>query len=193
MCICFMILLDPFVSVWLGAQYIIEKSVTAALVFNIFVGGLNFPFYTFRVTSGIFAPMKYYYVSYAVVNIVLSIVLGSQFGLAGVFAATFFARLICVEWKEGKVVFGDILQYKFSQFLLKYSASVGVLLVTYCVVQFVVDLVRIEGWGGLFIKAIICFLTVNMAFCVIFAKTKAFKGLHKKAKNLFLGIQIKFR
>lgn len=184
-CICFMVLLDPFITVWLGAQYLIEKTVTAALVFNIFVSGLNFPFYTFRVTSGIFDPMKYHYVAYAAANVVLSIILGAQFGLAGIFVATFVARLICVEWKEGKVVFGDILQYKFQQFILQYGFSIIILFLIYCIVQFVVDLVQIEGWGGLFIKAIICFLMVNMVFCITFVKTKAFMGLLQKAKNLF--------
>ena len=83
--ICLMVLLDPLVSVWIGKQYIIAKPLAAALILITYVSGLNFPFYTFRVTSGMFEPMKYNYVLFAAVNVGLSIVFGRWLGPVGVF------------------------------------------------------------------------------------------------------------
>lgn len=186
-CICLMVLIDPFILVWLGEKYLINKPISVALIFNIFVSGLNFPFYTFRTTSGIFDPMKYNYVLYAATNIVLSIVLGSCFGLEGIFIATVIARLICAEWKEGRIVYRDILRFKFCKYILHYGISVSMLILVYFIVQFAVDLVRLEGWGGLIVKAIVCFCSINIIFIIAFSKSKAFKGLLQKAKKLFVG------
>ena len=185
-CVCFMVLLDPLITVWLGAQYLIDKTVTAALVFNIFVCGINFPFYTFRITHGIFEPMKYNYVVSAATNVVLSIFLGAHFGLAGVFLATGFARIICVEWKEGRIVFREILQQSFLKYFAQYGFSLVFLFATYCVTQFIVNFIPIVGWYGLILKAIISVAIINVLFCIAFMRTKAFEGLWKKAKSLLV-------
>ena len=183
-CICLMVLIDPFIIVWLGEQYLIEKPIAAALIFIVYVSGLNFPFYTFRVTSGIFDPMKYNYVLYAAVNIVLSIAFGWWIGLVGVFMATFISRIICAEFKEGKIVFKDILQFSFFKYLLLYAGSALMLAFTYAVTQYVTNLVPLDGWGGLVAKAFVCAALINLIFLLAFFKTNAFKGLLQKAKNI---------
>ena len=183
-CICLMVLIDPFIMVWLGEQYLIEKPITTALIFIVYVSGLNFPFYTFRITGGIFDPMKYNYVLYAAVNIVLSIALGWWIGLVGVFMATFISRIICAEFKEGKIVFKDILQFSFFKYLLLYVGSALMLAFTYAVTQYVTNLVPLDGWGGLVAKAFVCAALINLIFLLSFFKTNAFKGLLQKAKNI---------
>lgn len=181
--ICLMVLLDPLVSVWIGEQYIIEKPLAAALILVTYVSGLNFPFYTFRVTSGMFDPMKYNYVLFAVANVVLSIVFGYWLGPVGVFLATTVSRLICSELKEGRIVFKDILQYSFSKYLLLYGGSAIMLLVTYIVTQVVTNLVALDGWIGLFAKTATCVVVVNLVLLLALFKTKAFKGLVQKGKS----------
>lgn len=181
--ICLMVLLDPLVSVWIGKQYIIAKPLAAALILITYVSGLNFPFYTFRVTSGMFEPMKYNYVLFAAVNVGLSIVFGRWLGPVGVFLATTVSRLICSELKEGKIVFKDILQYGFSKYLLLYGGSALILVATYVSAQVVTNLVALDGWIGLFAKTATCVVVVNLVLLLVFFKTKAFKGLVQKGKS----------
>ena len=183
-CICLMVLIDPFITVWLGEQYLVEKPIAAALIFIVYVSGLNFPFYTFRITSGIFDPMKYNYVLFAATNILLSIALGSWIGLLGIYAATFISRIICAEFKEGKIVFKDILQFSFFKYLLLYGGSALMLALTYVITQHITNLVPLDGWGGLFVKAFVCAALINLIFLLAFFRTNAFKGLLQKAKSI---------
>ena len=57
---------------------------------------------------GIFKEVQYVNLVAAVLNIILSIILGYAIGVAGVIVATAVSRLLTSFWYEGKVVFNKL-------------------------------------------------------------------------------------
>lgn len=177
-------MLSPLVTIWLGSDYVIETSVVVALVSIIYVNGLNFPFYSFRVTCGLFEPLKYNYVIFALSNIAVSIVLGIKFGLTGIYAATVITRLLTTEFKEGIVVYTRILNKRKALYFLKYFGFAALHIATFAVTKTVVELIPMDGWAGWIVKCIACSIFVNLLYAFAFFRTKAFRGLVQKGRKL---------
>ena len=61
-CVCIVVLAQPFIEIWIGKQYLLSYAVLIQLVLGIYVGGINYPIYSFRTTMGYFKEVKYVYV-----------------------------------------------------------------------------------------------------------------------------------
>jgi len=184
LCIGLITMLSPLVTVWLGKEFIVNNYVVIALVAIVYVSGLNFPFYSFRVTHGMFEPMKYNYLYFGILNVVLSIVFGKRYGLLGVYAATTFSRLVAAELKEGFIVYRKILNLPFRQYITKYVFS-AILMFSVCMLTWkVVELIPLNGWSSLILRAVFCLILINVVYVLAFFKTKAFRELSKKFKKI---------
>lgn len=184
--ICLLVLLNPFISVWLGDRYFVNLSTVFALVLITYVSGMNFPTYTFRVTSGLFDEIKYNYVLFAITNILLSIILGIKLGLAGVYFATIISRIACVEIKEAKIVCKKVLNISLLKFLMKYTLSFALVVVSYLFINNIIKLITLNGIVGFVLKAITCVFLVNGIFIIMFFRTKEFRALLNRANSIFI-------
>lgn len=80
----------------------------------------------FRETTGLFTQTKYAMTAAAIVNILLSVVLGKWMGLGGIIIATALAKLLTIFWYEPRVLFREVFKcgqikywiYIFKQLLL---------------------------------------------------------------------------
>lgn len=102
--ICLVILLNPFVTLWLGEKYVLSESIICVLTLNFFVQGYMNTLWTFRSTLGLFNQGWFRPVIVAAVNIVASIILGIKFGTIGVLFATFLARASINIWFDPWII-----------------------------------------------------------------------------------------
>ena len=184
LCICLMTMLTPLIEVWLGESYVMDQYVVIALVMIIYVSGLNFPFYSFRVTCGMFEEMKYNYVLFAILNVILSVALGKWLGLVGVYAATIASRLTAAEFKEGLIVYRRILKRSVLQYFSRYMSLLMLMILAYVLTNKVVASIAIGGWSGFFLKGIVCIILINLVYIAVFFRTREFRALLQKGKSL---------
>ena len=183
-CVCLVVLLTPFITVWLGEDFVIDLKTVIALVAILYVSGINFPYYTFRITCGLFDSVKYNYVMFAVCNVILSIFLGVHYGLVGVYAATSISRLMTVELREGKIVFEQILGLKYIDYIKQYFGSLILVSLASTIAMLLTSLVVLSGWIGLIFKGIVCAISVNIFFWIIFRNTLEYKNVRKRMLQL---------
>ncbi len=77
--------MEPFIKVWIGSEYLLSFGVLIALVINFYFQGMRKTCNTFKEAAGIFYEDRYVAVLESIVNIVASIVFIKIFGLIGVF------------------------------------------------------------------------------------------------------------
>jgi len=123
--ISFFLLFGDLISIWLGPKYVLEPIVVFAIAFNFYISNVANPVWMFRETMGLFTKVKYLLLSTAIVNLVLSIVLGKLLGIAGILLATAASRMLTHIWYEPKILFheklgGGLRRYWGTQF--KYLA-----------------------------------------------------------------------
>lgn len=183
-CVCLAVLIQPFITLWIGDSFLLDFSTVLSLVFIVYVGGMNYPIYVFRTTKGYFKEVQYIYILSAITNIVLSIVLGIRLGVLGVFTATWLSKLILPEVWDSYYTYKKILEKKHSLYFIRYAIFLGVLAINFALCKLAVSLIPNPGVLGFTFKCLICIL-VNIVFnIIIFFKTKEFKTLFIRMTQL---------
>ena len=177
-------LANSFVQLWVGSNYLVPQGVVLALVLITYISGVNFPAYTYQSTLGMFDKMKIPYVLFAVFNILLSILLGKNWGLFGVYIATSITRLCTSEVSSGYYVYRYGLKLSPLKYLKKYVIYFLILILNILVTDYAVSLVQIAGIIGFSIKVVTCTVVCNAIYFVCFFRTTEFRNLLIRAKGL---------
>ena len=91
-CVCgFTFLIQDFIRLWLGNKYILSNEVLIAIIINFYLGIILLPIWVYREATGLYQQTKYVMVLTAIINLVLSIVMGKVIGLAGILFASAIA------------------------------------------------------------------------------------------------------
>ena len=126
-------LLDPFVQIWAGGRFVLGLPVSIAIAINFFVAGYMNTLWVFRSTLGLFKQGKFRPILVAILNIVLSIVLGNLWGVFGVLFATFLSRASISLWYDPLILhkygFGISCKPFFIRYLKRILLLMAVLLV----------------------------------------------------------------
>ncbi|WP_051411518.1 lipopolysaccharide biosynthesis protein [Ruminococcus flavefaciens] len=96
---------QPFITIWIGQEHVMNYSWVIVITLNMFLATIMNPVWLFRETMGLFKQVRFILLITAGLNIVFSIILGKLFGVPGILAATFIAKLVSQYWYEPKILF----------------------------------------------------------------------------------------
>lgn len=92
-------LTEPFITLWLGAEYILEKNIFILILLNTYIGQTRGAVDSFINGFGLFADV-WAPVTEAIISLSISIVAGYYWGLAGVLSGTLISMLLIIcFWK----------------------------------------------------------------------------------------------
>lgn len=117
-------LLDPFVQIWAGGRFVLGLPISIAIAINFFVAGYMNTLWVFRSTLGLFKQGKFRPILVAILNIVLSIVLGRQWGVFGVLFATFLSRAAISLWYDPLILHRYGFEVSCKPFFARYFRRV---------------------------------------------------------------------
>ena len=178
--IAFITLLNPFISLWLGQNYVLEIAVSISLAISFFIEGLRNPGYTYRTTLGLFQKGRTTPYIGAITNIILSILLCKLFGVAGIFIATGIAQLVSYSWIDPYLIHKYEFKTPVSKYFKKYLYYVVIFIINSLITFEISNLISIPGIIGLVFKAIITCVICNAINLIAFCKTDEFKELKLK-------------
>ncbi len=185
----FVVCADDVISLWLGDRFVIGSTLAAcAIAFSFYIEGVQFAGFTYRTTMGLFRESMVAPVVAAVLNIVLSVVMGKLIGLAGIFFATGISRLLTTTWVDGYLVFTKRLKKSpmrfFKTYVLYFIFTIFVVAVTYTALSYM----SFTGIWGLVSKIALCAVIYNLLFVICFGGTKIFREVlsmfFKKGKKI---------
>lgn len=91
--IAFLILLNPFIRLWIGEKMLINESVIYLIIINYYIVGHRQVIANFASAAGIFNEVKYISIFQGIINLVISIIMVKLIGLEGVFIGTLISGL----------------------------------------------------------------------------------------------------
>lgn len=165
---------SDFVSIAFGDKWRISGVVVFALALHFYVSSVSFPSYTYRTTMGYFVQGKFAPACAAVINIVLSVVLGKTIGLAGVYFATSISRFFTMGIVDPVLIFKNGFGKNPLLYYLRYFAyfiivsAVGAL--SYIPLMFI----PLGGLAGFIVKLVVFSVVFNLLFMLATFKTKEF-------------------
>lgn len=96
---------QPFIRIWIGQNNVMDYSWVLVITLNLFLVTIMNPIWMFRETMGLFKQVRFIMLITAGLNILFSIVLGEIFGVPGILAATFIAKIVSQYWYEPLLLF----------------------------------------------------------------------------------------
>lgn len=127
---CYFALADDFIGIWLGADYKIEILALIGICLNFYITTVFLPVVSFREAIGLYKKTKYFMLSAAILNIILSTLFSRKLGMAGILIATPVARCVTYVWYEAKILFRDYFEKEILGFVKQ--CIVNLICVTVC-------------------------------------------------------------
>lgn len=186
--VCMLVLFKPFITFWIGEEYVFDTWTEIAIVANFLVFGLQETMGTHRAAYGLFQKGKWRPLFTVVLNIVLSIlfikIMPAQYGVVAVLLGTILSNLLVAWWFDALIVHKYAFQKSPKKYYLvywlrmAYIAAFCVLLKWICSLFSILPLVDFLAYG------VICTVVYNVAFLLIFWETKEFEYLKQAALRL---------
>lgn len=182
-----LVIIQPFIKMWVGKEYLLNFSVVIALVFNYFQKSMRNVYITFKDSGGIWEEDKFIPLIESIVNIVCSIVLLKIFGLIGVFLGTIISGLILWCYSYPKFVYKNMLGGNYKQYI---KETIGYILI-FCLISIltnhIANIVSINNiYLQIFINCIICLIVSNVILWMIFKNTDNYIYLQNIVKKKVL-------
>ena len=179
--ICLYELLNPFVELAFGKQYLFDMPVVLILCINFYINGTRKAVLTFRDSLGLFWFDRYKALVEAVLNLAISLILVWKFGTFGVFAGTFLSTMLTSVWVEPYVLYRHRLHAKVAPFFVRYVIYTAVT----GVIWYGTDRLCLFADGGrviVFLKRFfICAVVPSLVMLLCFCHTKEFGIVKRKA------------
>ena len=170
----FICIVQDFITVWIGEEYIQGWPLIIALMVTFYLQQSMNTVLIYRQTMGLFEAVKKAYPIMAMLNIILSILLGKIMGVAGVALATGMSKLLTVFWYEGKIVFQKMGQGMW-QYLLGQIKRAFFLIVTVAVAFRLSLMISMCTITGIILKGIMTGLVVLVCLFVAYHRTAEWK------------------
>lgn len=185
--IAFFVLIPPFITLWIGADKLIDTASLLLIVINCFLQGAYGVYFRARNAKGNFGKDKWLAMNQALINLVISIIGAKTIGLAGVYVGTVISRLYTV-------IFRPIRTYRFlfdaspREYFLRlagYCAAVAAAgLITWLLCGMVLTEVTLLRFAA---AVMIVAIVPNVLFCLAYCRMEEFSALLYRVKNILGG------
>lgn len=171
-------LIQPFIELWIGKEYLIEFSVLVILLLNFYQTLMRRSFAIFKDAAGIWLEDKFVPLIESVINIVFSIILGHFLGLLGIFIGTFLSGLVIWLYSYPEFVYKKLFERDKK---LYYKETLGYFSL-YTVIIFVVYLIN-----NLFqINNLIVLIIARLLFTLVFITLVIILIFHNSSNFKFI-------
>lgn len=179
----FAVLINDLIYVWLGAEYLLGDNLVWVLSFNMYLTGVLQPLFSFREATGIYRKTKYVMFITALLNIILSIILGAEYGLAGVILASCISRIMTYMWYEPWILYKEYFKQSVSKYFISLIANFMLVVFGTSIFRVFFDCLKSNTWPLLIYKSILSGMISVLFFSLIYAKSKGIRYIKQKIKS----------
>jgi len=154
--VCLWILLNDFVFLWVGEMYQLDNVTVAIICVQYYMESSRIVSTSFTNGCGLFQKDVLRPFIEAVINLLISILLVSNIGIAGVFAGTIISHLITVFWREPYILFKYEFKERMNRYWMQYCKVTIISFFTACLLQIVLKAISIKlNWWIWIVKGIV--------------------------------------
>lgn len=167
--ICFFSLSDDFIRLWIGKEFILSKMIVLSKALMLGISCSLQPLFCFREAVGLYTKTKYVMLLSAIINILLSIMLGKKYGVSGILFASIISMLLTYMWYEPYILYKDYLKKNCIKYFKNKIFDYIYIFFGFFIFNKFSEYFKINSWIEWIIKAIFIFILTNI-FCIIYYK-----------------------
>lgn len=174
--ICLYILFNPFITLWLGSEYLLDSWIVFVIALNFYLAAMRQPLGVARNASGLFWNDRYKPIVESIVNLSASIILGKIWGIGGVLIGTTISTVAVSGWVEPYIVYKHGFKKRVGSYFVQYFIYAAVtLIVGFC--AYLICRSIGDGFGGFVLKLLVCAFVPNVLFALIYCKKREFTSV----------------
>ena len=180
-----LVIMDSFISIWIGDKYILPLLVLEVLVFNLYQKLMRNSYMSFKEAAGIYYENRFVPLIEATLNIIVSIFCCKLFGLAGVFMGTVISGLALWCYSYPKYVYKKLFDRNYIEYA---KETIGYIILFVLIASGTYYLSTIINFSNIYLEfisnVIISLIVPNILLFIIFFKTDNFKYYSNLLKNV---------
>lgn len=184
--VCLYVLLNDFISIWLGDHFLLDRFTVACLVAQYFLAVARVTNESYINACGLFVKDKPRPIIEAIMNLVISVPLAKYIGIAGVFLGTIISHSLTVGWREPYILY----RYEFQRGQGGYWAEFITFILITGGLCFGIDELKIffrldiNNWLLWLAEAVITALASTAVLSLVFWRKEGFRFLLQNAAAL---------
>lgn len=173
--ICLLCLIEPFVAIWLGEEFILSKGILILAISTYYLYGLNSGIDIAKNAAGLYYPDRYVPMCEAFLNMGISLALAPRYGVAGVLLGTLISFLVFSFWTKPYFVYRDVFCVPFGKYVAWEGKKIILSTVIALATWYVVSLVSLPNMILNFcVKAVVSLAMSNGLLIVIYCRSEEF-------------------
>lgn len=190
--ICLFLMLNPFITIWIGDDYLLKTSVVFIVVLNYYMTTMRKSTEVFYNANGLFWHSRYKSLVEALINLGVSILLAQKLGILGILIGTSISSICTSVFYDVYVLFKYGFRASGKEFIrtyvIKYMLYLGITIVTGagCV-----GISRLIGYGNIFsliLNGLAFFLIFSIVNSVLWGKIEEYQALKLRMTGIVGGI-----
>lgn len=183
--ICIFVIMDSFITIWIGYKFVLPTKVLLVLVINFFIVSSRSTYGAFKEAAGIFYEDRFVPIIESLLNIVLSIIFVKKFGLMGVFMGTIASGLVLWCYSYPKYVYNKLFRRKISDYI---KETIYYFIIFILIAGFTYSLAILISFDNVYLQFIsnvlIALIVPNVIMLLLFSKDENFKYFINMLKGL---------
>ena len=152
------VLFNPFVELWVGAEYLFDEKIVSLMSFSFYLMYMRKAVCMFKDAGGLFWNDRYKPLAEAIINLIASVYLTIHYGVIGVVVGGIISTLLTCFWVEPYVLFNNGIDIKLKEYFINYLKFAVVALLSATVSKFV--------YNSLFAKVTLVNFVVGIFICI---------------------------
>lgn len=171
-----LVIINSFISVWVGKEFILPTFVLIILILNYFQKSMRSSYSVFKEAAGIYHEDRFVPIIESVLNIVSSIILLHYFDLAGVFMGTIISGLALWCYSYPKFVYKKLFDRSYKDYIKETLEYILVFILIAGITFSISYFINIENQVILLLLNILLSLLLpNIALIIIYRNNENFK------------------
>ena len=175
---------NDVITVWLGKEYTFSMLTVIAVTVNTYFSCALQPLWIYRDATGLYMKTKYMMLTGAIVNIVLSVILGRFMGIAGIIFASAIARLSTYFWYEPKLLFHEYFNSRATGYYISILKNIGLLACVIAVLSYAFSGWVVTDWMTLILKVVVTGAVCSSIFVLAYCRTEGFQVIMNKVRQI---------
>ena len=183
---CLFLLIEPFIKLWIGSNYLLSYPVLVLLIINFYQKIMRSTYIVFKDSAGIWIEDRYIPIIKSIINIVSSIILLKIFGLVGVFIGTFISSLTLWLYSYPKFVYKKLFNKNYCIYYKEMLKNIVLFILIISITYLISNIFMINSaLLKLLINIIICITIPNILLFLIYKNTLEFNYYINLIKEIF--------
>lgn len=178
-------LINPFITLWVGEDYILSMDIVIAIIINFFITGMRIPATTIKNAAGLYKQDRFTPIMQSVINLVFSIIFVKWFGLLGVILGTIISGIAIPCWQRPYIIYRYIFKRNVREYAFIYMKYLIVLLFSAIVTTILFRWISLEiNIITFLLMGILCVLIHFSVIWIFYRKDSEMKYTLDLTKNI---------